>query len=317
MGSDSAFGEPFYSIKDSGTRHEFNTGAVRDIQLKLSDISPGDIIEHESWGCNHGGMRERLTRRKGKVIQVTDKVITLQGKNYPETLLVNDLLSGRAKILKVRGEDTMARYYWKALWPQVQELQAAGNSIREIAEELDIDLSVLRAKIYREKRIAAEKQTPTPESAAAANQEPVQESQEPAGDSVAQGAPFDEAAFNPDKPEITVKDVLQYELAQREQGFGPEDEEPIPYQVVGKYEALGKAIGALVDEKNLQYGDAFNRGGCILEILYPDGVRPDQYRDMLGVIRVIDKLFRVANGKQGREDPWQDIAGYGLLGTGE
>ena len=53
------------------------------MQLKLSDISPGDIIEHESWGCNHGGVQERLTRRKGKVIQVTDNVITLQGKNYP------------------------------------------------------------------------------------------------------------------------------------------------------------------------------------------------------------------------------------------
>ena len=63
------------------------------------------------------------------------------------------------------------------------------------------------------------------------NRAKARESQEPAGDSVAQGAPFDEAAFNPDKPEITVKDVLQYELAQREQGFGPEDDEPIPYQV--------------------------------------------------------------------------------------
>jgi len=200
----------------------------------------------------------------------------------------------------------MARYHWKALWPQVQELQAAGNSIREIAEELDIDLSVLRAKIYREKRIAAERQTPEPEPAAAANQEPEREEVESATQSVAQ-----------EEPEITVKDVLMCEAAQREQGFGPEDDEPIPYQVVGKYESLGKAIGALVDRKNKQYGDAFNRGGSILEVLYPDGVRPEQYRDMLGVIRVVDKLFRVANGKQGGEDPWQDIAGYGLLGTGE
>ena len=161
-----------------------------------------------------------------------------------------------------------------------------------------------RTTVYNHAR--AMLQAPSPEPAAAANQEPVQEAVEPATQSVAQ-----------EEPEITVKDVLMCEAAQREQGFGPEDDEPIPYQVVGKYEALGKAIGALVDEKNLQYGDAFNRGGCILEILYPDGVRPDQYRDMLGVIRVIDKLFRVANGKQGSEDPWQDIAGYGLLGTGE
>lgn len=63
-------------------------------------------------------------------------------------------------------------------------------------------------------------QTPEPEPAEAVNQEPVQMPQEPANQSVAQ-----------EKPEITVKDVLQYELAQREQGFGPEDDEPIPYTV--------------------------------------------------------------------------------------
>lgn len=160
-----------------------------------------------------------------------------------------------------------------------------------------------RTTVYNHAR--AMLQAPSPEPAAAANQEPIQGSQEPANQSVAQ-----------EKPEITVKDVLQYELAQREQEFETEDEEPIPYRVVGKYEALGESIGALVDQKNKQYGDAFNRSGSILEILYPDGIRPEQYRDMLGVIRVVDKLFRIANGKQGPEDPWQDIAGYGLLGTG-
>lgn len=210
MGSDSAFGEPFYSIKDSGTRHEFNTGAVRDIQLKLSDISPGDIIEHESWGCNHGGMRERLTRRKGKVIQVTDKVITLQGKNYPETLLVNDLLSGRAKILKVRGEDTMARYYWKALWPQAQELLAQGLSTAKVAEKLGIDTPALRCKIDRERR-KAKQQTPSPAPAEAANQEPVQEAVEPA------------------EPSITPEETKEVTLPPKNDGFGPGDDEPIPY----------------------------------------------------------------------------------------
>ena len=117
-------------------------------------------------------------------------------------------------------EKIMARYHWKALWPQVQELQAAGNSIREIAEELDIDLSVLRAKIYREKRIAAERQTPEPEPAQAANQEPERESQKPAEPSVSQ-------------PENEVKETYE-DLAKQEreqQGFGPEDDEPIPYQV--------------------------------------------------------------------------------------
>jgi hypothetical protein len=34
------------------------------------------------------------------------------------------------------------------------------------------------------------------------------------------------------------------------------------------------------------------------------------------VVRILDKLFRIANDKSAfNEDPWQDIAGYGILGT--
>ena len=84
---------------------------------------------------------------------------------------------------------------------------------------------------------------------------------------------------------------------------------------IGKYETTGKNIGATVDIKNKQYGDSFNRAGKILEILYPNGVAPGQYADMLTVVRVLDKLFRVANGKQGDENPWFDIAGYGILAS--
>lgn len=182
---------------------------------------------------------------------------------------------------------------FEAIVARTQEVAAErGISLYKASGIVAKETGLHRTTVYN--RAKAMEQTPEPEPTQAANQEPERESQEPAQTSL-------------DPPEDEVK----------EEGFGPEDEEPIPYQVVGKYESLGKAIGALVDRKNKQYGDAFNRGGSILEVLYPDGVRPEQYRDMLGVIRVVDKLFRVANGKQGQEDPWQDIAGYGLLGTGE
>ena len=37
---------------------------------------------------------------------------------------------------------------------------------------------------------------------------------------------------------------------------------------------------------------------------------------MLAITRVVDKLFRIANKKDAfGENPWQDIAGYGILGT--
>ena len=82
------------------------------------------------------------------------------------------------------------------------------------------------------------------------------------------------------------------------------------------YTDLGTTIGRLVEEKDQTYGSSFQRSQEILKILYPAGVRPDQYCDMLGMIRVIDKLFRIANRKGAfGENPWRDIAGYGLLGV--
>lgn len=110
------------------------------------------------------------------------------------------------------------------------------------------------------------------------------------------------------------------------------DDEPIPFVVTrlpemqpeskgfryprqGKYESIGAEIGRTTDTKNKQYGDSFNQSGDVLRKFYPDGISPEQYDDMLAVVRIIDKLFRVANGKQGDENPFRDIAGYGILGA--
>lgn len=81
------------------------------------------------------------------------------------------------------------------------------------------------------------------------------------------------------------------------------------------YEDIATRVGSLVAQKNSAYGDSFGQSQRILEVLYPDGVKPGQYRDMLAVVRVIDKLFRLANKPDAfGESPWQDICGYALLG---
>ncbi len=73
-------------------------------------------------------------------------------------------------------------------------------------------------------------------------------------------------------------------------------------------------LAELVIRKQMAYGDSFGRSQEIIRVLYPNGIRPDQYLDALAVIRVIDKVFRIANQKSAfGEDPWRDIAGYGLL----
>ena len=82
----------------------------------------------------------------------------------------------------------------------------------------------------------------------------------------------------------------------------------------GKYERRAADLGALVDKKNLSYGDSFRKSGDIFRILYPQGIKPKQLDDALVMVRVVDKLSRIANKKNAfGEDPWQDIAGYALL----
>jgi hypothetical protein len=83
-----------------------------------------------------------------------------------------------------------------------------------------------------------------------------------------------------------------------------------------RFRELGRTIGELVATKNQAYGDSFARSGEIMRVLYPDGIRPDQYEDALGVVRVIDKLFRIATDRDALgESPWFDVAGYGVLGA--
>lgn len=80
------------------------------------------------------------------------------------------------------------------------------------------------------------------------------------------------------------------------------------------YAKLGEAIGTLVESKQAAYGDSFGKSGSVMRILYPDGIKPEQLDDALTVVRVLDKLFRIATDRDALgESPWRDIAGYALL----
>lgn len=84
------------------------------------------------------------------------------------------------------------------------------------------------------------------------------------------------------------------------------------------YIELGAEIGAIVEEKQKAYGDSFGKAEDVLAILYPDGVPLNKYGDMLCLVRIIDKMFRIATDKDALgESPYKDIVGYGLLGVGK
>jgi hypothetical protein len=79
---------------------------------------------------------------------------------------------------------------------------------------------------------------------------------------------------------------------------------------------LGTDLGELLEEKNAAYGSSFAVAGSFLRLLFPDGVPADRYDDALLMVRIFDKQMRIATNKDAfGESPYQDIAGYGLLGV--
>lgn len=82
----------------------------------------------------------------------------------------------------------------------------------------------------------------------------------------------------------------------------------------GSFESIGWNVGELVQRKQRAYGDSFGRSGECLRQMFPEGIKPDQYDDLLTIARILDKLFRIANNpKAFEENPWQDICGYAIL----
>lgn len=82
------------------------------------------------------------------------------------------------------------------------------------------------------------------------------------------------------------------------------------------YEAIALSTARLVELKQAAYGDSHSKSGEIVRILYPNGIPPEQAEDALTVVRVIDKLFRIATNRDALgEDPWADVMGYALLAT--
>jgi len=84
---------------------------------------------------------------------------------------------------------------------------------------------------------------------------------------------------------------------------------------MSNFAEIGDKVGKLVSDKQRAYGDSFGRSGECLRQMFPEGIKPNQYDDLLTIARILDKLFRIANNPTAfDENPYQDIVGYGLLG---
>lgn len=79
---------------------------------------------------------------------------------------------------------------------------------------------------------------------------------------------------------------------------------------------IGAAIGALVEEKQRAYGDSFGKTGAAFRLLYPNGIGVEQMEDALCLVRIWDKMMRIATKKNAfGESPYRDLGGYAVLGA--
>ena len=102
--------------------------------MKLSDIKPGMEIKYRGRVYGHGNLMGKQKTRRGTVTQVTPNLIAVQGQRYPDTILVNDLLSGQVKIISLKGEGEMVKKLdWETLGPQIDELRAQGKTTTAIS----------------------------------------------------------------------------------------------------------------------------------------------------------------------------------------
>ena len=79
-------------------------------------------------------------------------------------------------------------------------------------------------------------------------------------------------------------------------------------------ESISRDVVGVVKEKNREYGSAFQKVSEILTILFPNGIPTNKYHDVAILIRVLDKVCRIAsaNDKDVKKDAWLDLTGYGL-----
>lgn len=89
----------------------------------------------------------------------------------------------------------------------------------------------------------------------------------------------------------------------------------VPDSTKHPFVRIAEEMGKLVVEKNAAYGSAYITSATFLELLFPNGVHPTRYTDMLLMVRMFDKMMRLATRKDAfGESPWRDMNGYTLLG---
>ena len=85
-------------------------------------------------------------------------------------------------------------------------------------------------------------------------------------------------------------------------------------EYVGKWQTIADDMTSLLKAKRDSYGNNLACTPEIMKLMYPSGITHEQLDDFLILVRMVDKMFRIANGANFKlgEDAWKDLAGYAM-----
>lgn len=196
---------------------------------------------------------------------------------------------------------------------QIQEAIDSTSSVKKAAESLDASVGTFY-RFMREYGIKAKNKHGyyRKEDAKVENTEQVENVIE-----------MEEVKIPAETEEVTAEQqqVVSWQGPKPDEAIINDDEvivnlvEPDPIPKRGVYEVVGQSVGRLTDEKQKAYG-GIERVGAAMKVFYPEGIPLDKLSDALLVVRVLDKINRISGGDKlaFNENPWRDIAGYGILG---
>lgn len=81
-----------------------------------------------------------------------------------------------------------------------------------------------------------------------------------------------------------------------------------------QYHTIAEGVAELVLQKQKEYGNGVLRSNRMMLQLFPDGIPAAKYRDAFTLVRLMDKISKIAADENSATgEPWRDIAAYSLL----
>lgn len=78
------------------------------------------------------------------------------------------------------------------------------------------------------------------------------------------------------------------------------------------FENVAKQIVDSVKAAERETGNCFTKSTEVIRILFPAGIPPGKEQEVASMLRIIDKMFRIANNPGSTATEWQVLSAYAL-----